>query len=82
MSYCIIYFTRWINRQLLPYANLVVGNEEEFRTLAHGDHPTADLGRAIASSPYLPTGHKNSCQIADYLLGKRSWSGCIYFSSV
>jgi len=64
----IIVWWFYLCRKLLPYANVVVGNEDEFRALAGlGSANIADVARQIASVDYISSPHQqNRCHLVDF----------------
>lgn len=68
----------YVYSRLLPYANLVVGNEDEFRALAEragivescdvvGGETISSIARKIADLDYVSTGNQfESCRLADF----------------
>ena len=71
----IIYPVPTLRRRLLSYANLVVGNEDEFRTLAESaglvkdanSLPMGSVARKIAALDYVPPANQfKSCRLADF----------------
>ena len=64
----IIIWWCYLCRKLLPYANVVVGNEDEFRALAAlGSASIVDVARQIASVDYISSPHQqNRCHLLDF----------------